>query len=88
MVGHDWIHHRGGFVIKENFRIHRNRARDTHPLFHPSGKLPGTPLLVVDTLQGELLIPLAEEICTRIDLVARRIEVVLPGGLREVNAEA
>ncbi len=51
-------------------------------------KTPGTPLLVVDTLQGELLIPLAEEICTRIDLVARRIEVVLPGGLREVNAEA
>lgn len=46
---------------------------------------PGTPLLVVDTPQGELLIPLAEEICTRIDTSARRIEVLLPGGLRELS---
>ena len=30
----------------------------------------GTPLLVVDTRQGELLIPLAEDICTRIDPAA------------------
>ena len=47
---------------------------------------PGTPLLVVETLQGELLIPLAEEICRRLDVAARRIEVVLPEGLRELNA--
>ncbi len=47
----------------------------------------GTPLLVVDTPQGELLVPLAEEICPRIDIVARRIEVVLPEGLRELNRE-
>jgi 16S rRNA processing protein RimM len=46
--------------------------------------VPGTPLLVVETPQGELLIPLAEEICTRIDPAARRIEVVLPEGLREL----
>ena len=46
---------------------------------------PGAPLLVVDAPQGELLIPLAEEICTRIDTAARRIEVVLPEGLRELN---
>lgn len=45
----------------------------------------GTPLLVVDTPKGELLIPLAEEICRRVDLAARRIEVVLPEGLRELN---
>lgn len=48
---------------------------------------PGTPLLVLDTPHGELLIPLAEEICTRIDVAARRIEVVLPEGLRELNRE-
>ncbi len=48
---------------------------------------PGTPLLVLDTSHGELLIPLAEEICTRIDIAARRIEVVLPEGLRELNRE-
>jgi ribosomal 30S subunit maturation factor RimM len=44
----------------------------------------GTPLLVVETTRGELLIPLAEEICTRIDIAARRIEVRLPPGLREL----
>lgn len=45
----------------------------------------GTPVLVVATPRGELLIPLATEICTRIDTAARRIEVVLPEGLRELN---
>ena len=45
----------------------------------------GTPILVVDTQQGELLIPLAEDICTRIDVVERRIDVSLPEGLRELN---
>jgi 16S rRNA processing protein RimM len=45
----------------------------------------GTPLLVVDTHRGEMLIPLAEEICTRIDTRERRIDVVLPEGLRELN---
>jgi 16S rRNA processing protein RimM len=43
----------------------------------------GTPLLVVDTRRGELLIPLAEDICTRIDPGARRIDVILPDGLRD-----
>jgi ribosomal 30S subunit maturation factor RimM len=47
----------------------------------------GTPLLELDTGRGELLIPLAEDICKRIDAAARRIEVVLPEGLRELNLE-
>jgi len=42
-------------------------------------------LLVVETPRGELLIPLAAEICTRIDTEARRIEVRLPEGLRDLN---
>ena len=45
----------------------------------------GAPLLVVETSRGELLIPLAGEICRLIDSAARRIEVVLPEGLRELN---
>jgi ribosomal 30S subunit maturation factor RimM len=45
----------------------------------------GTPLIVVDTREGELLVPLAEDICTRIDTAARRIDVLLPEGLRELN---
>ena len=47
----------------------------------------GTPNLVVDTARGELLIPLAQEICVAVDLAERRIEVVLPEGLRELNLE-
>ena len=43
------------------------------------------PLLAVDTPEGELLIPFAAEICTHIDLAARRIEVRLPAGLRQLN---
>jgi len=42
---------------------------------------------VIDTPQGELLVPLAEEICPRIDIAARRIEVALPEGLRELNRQ-
>jgi 16S rRNA processing protein RimM len=45
----------------------------------------GTPLLAVDTSAGELLIPLAEDICTRINTATRRIDVVLPDGLRDLN---
>jgi 16S rRNA processing protein RimM len=45
----------------------------------------GTPLLVVDSAQGELLIPLAQDICVQVDTAARRIEVILPEGLRELN---
>ena len=48
----------------------------------------GTPLLAVETASGELLVPLAEDICRRIDIVARRIDVVLPEGLRELNTGA
>jgi 16S rRNA processing protein RimM len=45
----------------------------------------GTPILAVDTSTGELLVPLAEDICTRIDIRARRIDVRLPDGLRDLN---
>ena len=49
--------------------------------------VPGTPVLVVHAREGELLIPLAEDICTSIDTVARRIDVLLPEGLRDLNRE-
>ena len=45
----------------------------------------GTPILVVDAPRGEILIPLAEEICVRVDTAARVIEVVLPEGLLGLN---
>jgi 16S rRNA processing protein RimM len=43
-------------------------------------------LLAVATPSGEVLVPFAAEICTRIDLAARRIDVKLPEGLRDLNA--
>ncbi len=46
---------------------------------------PGTPLLVIDSTAGELLVPLAQEICVRIDVNVRRIEVNLPEGLLDLN---
>jgi 16S rRNA processing protein RimM len=45
----------------------------------------GTPVLELNTSAGELLVPLAQEICTKIDTNRRRIEVRLPQGLRELN---
>ena len=55
----------------------------------------GTPLLVVTLdaaragtpTDNEILIPLAQDICVRVDLPARRIEAILPDGLLDVNAK-
>ena len=54
-------------------------------VWFPGEEIAGTPLLEVDTSQGKLLIPLAEDICTKIDPPARRIHVMLPEGLRDLN---
>jgi 16S rRNA processing protein RimM len=54
----------------------------------PGGEFSGTPLLEVETARGEILIPLAVDICTKIDVTARRIDVVLPEGLSELNRPA
>jgi 16S rRNA processing protein RimM len=51
----------------------------------PGENLAGTPILEVQTAKGELLVPLAEDICKRIDVAGRRIEVMLPEGLKELN---
>ncbi len=55
-------------------------------VFFTGESVAGTPLLQVETPGGEMLVPLAEDICTRIDVAARRIEVRLPEGLGNVNA--
>ena len=51
----------------------------------PGEEISGTPLLEVETAQGQILIPFAADICTRIDTSARRIEVVLSEDLRDLN---
>jgi 16S rRNA processing protein RimM len=53
----------------------------------PGEEISGTPLLEVDTSRGEILIPLAVDICTKIDTAARRIDVTLPQGLRDLNSQ-
>jgi 16S rRNA processing protein RimM len=54
-------------------------------VFFTGESVAGTPILQVQTSRGELLVPLAEDICTRIDVQGRRIEVQLPEGLSDVN---
>jgi len=46
---------------------------------------PGTHLLHVETAQGEVLIPLAEAICKRIDVTRKIINIDPPQGLLEVS---
>jgi 16S rRNA processing protein RimM len=55
-------------------------------VFLTGERVAGTPILQVETAQGELLVPLAEDICTRIDVAEKRIDVRLPEGLNELNA--
>lgn len=43
------------------------------------------PLLAVDTSDGEVLVPMAAEVCRSIDVKAKRIDVVLPEGLLDLN---
>lgn len=57
-----------------------------HDVFFPGESVAGTPLLQVETAGGELLVPLAEDICVGIDVGARRIDVRLPGGLDDLNS--
>ena len=47
----------------------------------------GTPVLVVDTPRGELLVPFAAEICRHVDTEAGLVEVELPEGLAALNKE-
>lgn len=73
-----------GCEVREKNGATIGTVRDVQPT---GENIPGTPLLVVDALAGELLIPLAQEICVRVDTSARLIEVVLPEGLRELNPQ-
>jgi 16S rRNA processing protein RimM len=48
----------------------------------------GASVLVIETPQGEVLVPLADEICRVIDPDGRRIVIDPPAGLLELNAPA
>jgi ribosomal 30S subunit maturation factor RimM len=55
------------------------------PLAEPGAGAEAWALAVATPSGGEVLIPLAAEICLAIDIAARRIRVRLPEGLRELN---
>lgn len=48
----------------------------------------GTPVLAVGGSGGEVLVPLAEEICRSVDAAAKRIVIDPPAGLIELNRAA
>ena len=55
-------------------------------LMRPGEDSPDAPqILVVDGAEGELLIPFAEEICRRVSVEEKTIEVELPEGLEDLN---
>ena len=61
-------------------------VRQVQPLAESGATAAQAWVLAVDMAQaGELLIPLATEICIAIDIAARRIVVRLPAGLLELN---
>jgi 16S rRNA processing protein RimM len=74
----------GCAVWEENSGAALGTVREVQPLGAP-GDATESWVLVVETPQGEVLIPLAAEICTRVDTAARRIDVRLPAGLRDLN---
>jgi 16S rRNA processing protein RimM len=74
----------GCAVWEENSAAPLGTVREVQPLGAP-GDAAQSWLLAVETAQDELLIPLAAEICTRLDTAARRIDVRLPEGLRQLN---
>jgi 16S rRNA processing protein RimM len=71
-----------GCEVREKTGAMIGRIRDVQST---GEEVAGTPVLIVDSPQGEILIPLAQEICVRIDTIAREIEVAMPEGLRDLN---
>ena len=61
---------------------------DGHPVGTVSRVEGGGPRLVVTGPRGDILVPLAQEICVDIDVAARRIRVAPPDGLLELNVPA
>jgi 16S rRNA processing protein RimM len=74
----------GCAVWEQGGAVQLGVVREVQPL-RAAGEKPEAWLLAVETVAGELLIPLASEICTHIDIVGRRIDVRLPDGLRHLN---
>jgi 16S rRNA processing protein RimM len=72
-------------VFEAGADVALGRVRDVQRIGEETA---GTPILIVDMARGgELLVPLAADICQDIDTARRRIVVTLPEGLLELNPE-
>jgi len=60
-------------------------GRDVGEVSDVEGELTGS-RLVITGARGEILVPLVSDICTTIDLAARRIVIAPPDGLLDLNA--
>lgn len=47
----------------------------------------GVPILAVAGVRGEILVPLVDAICRRVDVAAKAIEIDAPAGLLELNVK-
>jgi 16S rRNA processing protein RimM len=84
-LGHYYISDLAGCEVIERSGRTLGRVREVQFV----GKdVAGTPNLAIDSPAGELLIPLAQDICINIDIGAHRITVVLPEGLLDLNANS
>ena len=68
-------------------RVETRRGDAVGVVREVEGTLNGSRLVVAGE-RGEVLIPLAAEICTAVDLAAKRIVIDPPGGLIELNARS
>jgi len=66
-------------------RVETTRGRDVGVVTGVEGSMSGS-RLVIDGTGGEVLIPLASEICREIDAVGKRIVIDPPEGLIDLNA--
>jgi 16S rRNA processing protein RimM len=77
----------GCAVWEEGATAALGQVREVQKLAEAGAQAAEAWVLAVNPAQGgELLIPLAAEICVAIDIAARRILVRLPEGLRELNS--
>jgi 16S rRNA processing protein RimM len=76
----------GCSVFEENSSAALGTVREVQSI-GPAGERVESWILAIETPRGELLIPLAAEICTSVNLTAHRIEVKLPEGLLELNRD-
>jgi 16S rRNA processing protein RimM len=71
-----------GCSVREVSGTEMGKVRDVDQI---GETVQGTPVLVVQTPRGEILIPLAQDICVDVNVAQQRVLVRLPEGLSDLN---